>query len=109
MIIGLTIVAMGTSAPEAAVSITSSLAGQNEMCVANVVGSNIFNILFVLGLSVIISPIDISIFAFIDIVFMLMITLILYYFIRKSNSLDKKQGILFIIIYISYMTYTIIR
>ena len=45
MVIGLTIVAMGTSAPEAAVSITSSLAGQNDMSVANVVGSNLFNVL----------------------------------------------------------------
>ena len=53
MVIGLTIVAMGTSAPEAAVSITSSLAGQNDMSVANVVGSNIFNILVVLGVSAI--------------------------------------------------------
>ena len=49
MVIGLTVVAMGTSAPEAAVSITSSLAGQNDMSVANVVGSNFFNILVVLG------------------------------------------------------------
>ena len=46
MLIGLTIVAMGTSAPEAAVSITSSLAGSNDMSVANVVGSNFFNILY---------------------------------------------------------------
>ena len=51
MIIGLTIVAMGTSAPEAAVSIVSSLAGQNDISVANVVGSNFFNILLVLGIS----------------------------------------------------------
>lgn len=55
MIIGLTIVAMGTSAPEAAVSITSSLSGQNDMSVANVVGSNFFNILVVLGVSSLIS------------------------------------------------------
>ena len=55
MVIGLTVVAMGTSAPEAAVSITSSLAGQNDMSVANVVGSNFFNILVVLGVSSIIA------------------------------------------------------
>ncbi len=60
MIIGLTIVAMGTSAPEAAVSITSSLAGQNDMSVANVVGSNFFNILVVLGASSIIAKLPVQ-------------------------------------------------
>lgn len=59
MVIGLTIVAMGTSAPEAAVSITSSLAGQNDMSVANVVGSNFFNILVVLGVSSIITKLPV--------------------------------------------------
>ena len=57
MIIGLTIVAMGTSAPEAAVSISSSLIGQNDMSVANVVGSNMFNILIAIGVSTLIRKI----------------------------------------------------
>ena len=60
MIIGLTIVAMGTSAPEAAVSVTSSLAGQNDMSVANVVGSNFFNVLVVLGVSSIIAKLPVQ-------------------------------------------------
>ena len=60
MIIGLTIVAMGTSAPEAAVSIVSSLAGQNDISVANVVGSNFFNILLVLGISSILSTLPVK-------------------------------------------------
>ena len=60
MVIGLTVVAMGTSAPEAAVSITSSLAGQNDMSVANVVGSNFFNILVVLGVSSIIATLPVE-------------------------------------------------
>ena len=51
IIVGLTIVAFGTSAPEAAVSITSSLAGNNAMAVSNVIGSNLFNILMVIGVS----------------------------------------------------------
>ena len=60
MIIGLTIVAMGTSAPEVAVSIVSSLAGQNDISVANVVGSNFFNILLVLGISSILSTLPVK-------------------------------------------------
>ncbi|MGL5604785.1 MAG: sodium:calcium antiporter, partial [Plesiomonas sp.] len=60
LVIGLTVVAFGTSAPELAVSIRSALAGQSEMAIANVVGSNIFNVLFILGLAAIITPLAIS-------------------------------------------------
>src|SRR5699024_7514904 len=56
VIIGLTIVAMGTSAPEAAVSITAGLAGNNEIALSNIVGSNFFNLLMVIGISAIIKP-----------------------------------------------------
>ena len=56
LIIGLTIVAFGTSAPEAAVSVTSSLKGQNDMALGNVVGSNICNLLLVLGVSSLFNP-----------------------------------------------------
>ena len=56
MVIGLTVVAMGTSLPELSVSFTSALAGQSDMSIANAIGSNIFNILFVLGTSALITP-----------------------------------------------------
>lgn len=59
LIIGLTIVAFGTSAPEAAVSITASLTGQNEIAVGNVIGSNIFNLLFIVGLCAMIRPLSV--------------------------------------------------
>ncbi|MBU5334848.1 calcium/sodium antiporter [Intestinibacter bartlettii] len=60
LIIGLTIVAFGTSAPEAAVSVTAALKGQNDMAIANVVGSNIFNFLVVIGLTSMIKPIKVQ-------------------------------------------------
>ncbi|MEN2256821.1 MULTISPECIES: sodium:calcium antiporter [Paraclostridium] len=60
IIIGLTIVAFGTSAPEAAVSISAAMKGQNDIAIANVVGSNIFNILCVLGISAIIAPVKVQ-------------------------------------------------
>ncbi len=60
MIIGLTIVAFGTSAPEAAVSVTAALKGQNDMAIANVVGSNIFNFLVVIGITSMIKPIKVQ-------------------------------------------------
>ena len=60
LVVGLTVVALGTSAPELAVSVGSSLAGQTELALGNVVGSNIFNVLFTLGLTALIAPIAVS-------------------------------------------------
>ena len=60
MVVGLTVVAFGTSAPELAVSVKAAFAGQAELAIANVVGSNIFNVLFILGLSALIFPLVIS-------------------------------------------------
>ena len=60
LVIGLTIVAMGTSAPEVAVSVRSALAGQADIALGNVVGSNIFNVLFILGLSALITPLVVT-------------------------------------------------
>ena len=109
MIIGLTIVAMGTSLPECAVSVTASLNNNNALAVSNVIGSNIFNILLVLGLAATINPMGVTLVSLIDIIFMVLITLLLFMMIRKDNSLVKKQGIILVIIYTIYMIYTIIR
>ena len=108
-LVGLTIVAIGTSLPEFVTSVIAVRKGETEIAIGNVIGSNIFNILLVLGLASTISPINISMFALIDIVFMFAITILLYFFMKKSNSLVKYQGIIFIVVYLAYMTYTIIR
>lgn len=108
-LVGLTIVAVGTSLPEFVTSIVAIKKGETEIAIGNVIGSNIFNILLVLGLATTIKPISISMFALIDIIFMVIITILLYLFMKKDNCLIKKQGILFVIIYITYMSYTIIR
>ena len=108
-LVGLTIVAIGTSLPEFVTSIVAIKKGETEIAIGNVIGSNIFNILLVLGLATFISPITISTLALIDIIFMLCITILLYLFMKKDYSLVKKQGFILIAIYISYMAYTIIR
>lgn len=108
-LVGLTIVAVGTSLPEFVTSVVAIKKGETEIAIGNVIGSNIFNILLVLGLSATISPIVISTFALIDVVFMVAITVLLYLFMKKENSLVKLQGIIFLVIYIAYMAYTIIR
>ena len=108
-LVGLTIVAVGTSLPEFVTSVIAVRKGETEIAIGNVIGSNIFNILLVLGLATSISPIDISMFALIDVIFMTIITFILYFFIKKNNSLNKVQGFIFIVLYFAYMAYTIIR
>lgn len=108
-LVGLTIVAVGTSLPEFVTSIVAIKKGETEIAIGNVIGSNIFNILLVLGLATAIFPIAISTFALIDIIFMVAITILLYLFMKKDNCLVKKHGFIFIILYIAYMTYTIIR
>ena len=108
-LVGLTIVAVGTSLPEFVTSVVAIKKGETEIAIGNVIGSNIFNILLVLGLSATISPIVISTFALIDVVFMVAITVLLYLFMKKENSIVKSQGIIFLLIYIAYMAYTIIR
>ena len=108
-LVGLTIVAVGTSLPEFVTSIVAIKKGETEIAIGNVIGSNLFNILLVLGLAAVINPISMSMLAFIDIVFMVLITLLLYMFMKKRNSLVKKQGIVLVVLYMAYMTYTIIR
>ena len=99
-LVGLTIVAIGTSLPEFVTSIVAIKKGETEIAIGNVIGSNIFNILLVLGLATFISPITISTLALIDIIFMLCITILLYLFMKKDYSLLKKHGIILVGIYI---------
>ena len=109
LIIGLTIVALGTSAPEAAVSITASIKGANEIAIGNVVGSNIFNIFFILGLSSTISPITYGFETFIDIIVMTSASIIVYLLLLKNKRIGNKKGIILLAMYISYMVYILIR
>lgn len=108
-LIGLTIVAIGTSLPEFVTSIIAVLKGENEIAIGNVIGSNIFNILLILGVSSVISPIVVSFISVIDVVFMIGITILLYVFVVKNKVLNRYQGIAFIFLYIGYIFYTIIR
>ena len=108
-LVGLTIVAVGTSLPEFVTSIVAIKKGETEIAICNVIWSNLFNIILVLVLEAVINQISMSMLAFIDIIFMVLITLLLYMFMKKRNSLVKSQGIILVALYIAYMAYTIIR
>lgn len=105
IIIGLTIVAMGTSAPEAAVSISSALKGNADIAIGNVVGSNILNILIILGISAIITPLLIAKSTKkIDIPVMIGATVLLL-LLGADGSIGIFDGIIFLTAFISYMIY----
>ncbi|MEG0843417.1 MAG: calcium/sodium antiporter [Romboutsia sp.] len=108
-LVGLTIVAIGTSLPELVTSIVAIKKGENDIAIGNVIGSNLFNILLVLGLATTINPITISGLAFTDLIFMNVITIMLYLFMKKDYSLVKKHGYILMSSYVLYMAYTIVR
>lgn len=108
-LIGLTVVALGTSLPEFMTSVIATKKGETEIAIGNVIGSNIFNILLVLGISSVISPMTITTNAVIDILFMISITILLFFNMKTKNFITKKHGMMYIILYILYIIYTILR
>lgn len=105
LIIGLTIVAMGTSAPEAAVSITAALKGSADITVGNIVGSNILNILIILGISSVITSLAVSkSTVFVEIPFMILITLLLL-LQGLSGDVGFFDGIILLIAFSAYLVY----
>ncbi len=106
LVIGLTIVAMGTSAPEAAVSITAALKGTADITVGNVVGSNILNTLIILGLASAITPIAVAKTTVrFEIPFMLLITLLLPLLGSMGGSINRLEGVILWVLFISYLLY----
>ncbi|MDO5852346.1 MAG: calcium/sodium antiporter [Methanobacteriaceae archaeon] len=108
-LVGLTIVAIGTSLPELVTSITAAMDNNVDMAVGNAIGSNIFNILFILGVSDIIAPIKTSSTMIFDIVLMIVITIISYILGKDKLDYNKKDGIILICIFTIYMIFIIIR
>lgn len=108
-LVGLTIVSIGTSLPELVTSLVAAKKGNVDIAVGNVVGSNIFNILFILGLSTTITPIPVEFALMFDLVVMLIATLLCFFVAKRNGKLGKKEGIIFLLLFISYLTYIIIR
>ena len=107
-LVGLTIVAMGTSLPEFITSVIATRKGEIDIAVGNVVGSNIFNILFVLGIAGIINPMTVSLVAIYDIAILVIVS-VLVLFVTRKKEINKYNGLMLIAIYVCYLSYTIIR
>lgn len=105
LVIGLTIVAMGTSAPEAAVSITAAVEGSAEITIGNIIGSNILNILIILGISSVIVPLAVAKTTIrYEIPFMILITAVLL-LLGLDGVVSLVDGIILIALFIAYLTY----
>ena len=107
--VGLTIVAVGTSLPELVTSIVATRKGESGLALGNAVGSNIFNILFILGMSSTISPIALDSVAIYDAIVLLGVALLTYLFAKTKEEVSSKEGWIMILSYVAYTAYLLIR
>ena len=108
-LVGLTIVSIGTSLPELVTSIVAARKNEVDMALGNAIGSNIFNILMVLGIASAISPISFLTENIIDIAVLLVFSLIVWLMVWTKNTIKRSEGILMIALYLAYAVYIVIR
>lgn len=109
--VGLSIAAIGTSLPELATSVAGARKGHPDMAVGNIVGSNVFNFLWVIGLSAAINPISYAFLLNFDIFYLLIVTVILLFLIYmgKENVLNRKEGGFLLLLYVVYLIFLVYR
>ena len=108
-LIGLTIVALGTSLPELVTSVVASRKGENGLALGNVIGSNIFNILLVLGASAAIHPLLVNPFSIYDTAFLIIASGITWLLCRSKNRISRMEGGFMLAMYLVYLIYVIVR
>lgn len=102
-IIGLTIVAMGTSLPELATSVVSASKGNSGIAIGNVLGSNVFNILFILGVTGVICPLDIQGITTLDLSVMVIAMILLWLFSYTKLRIERWEGVVLVLVFAAYM------
>lgn len=108
-LVGLSVVALGTSLPELVTSVVAAKKGENEIALGNVVGSNVFNTLFIVGLSGIVTPLGLNGDVLIDMIILIVITSIMILFSITKGKITKIEGWILLGIYVVYIFYIIIR
>ena len=108
-LIGLTIVAMGTSLPELVTSVVATRKNQLDIAVGNVIGSNIFNVLWIIGISSCISPMVVTMENVIDLIILAVVSIISYLFVIRDHTINRWEGATMILMYAGFVTYTCIR
>ena len=104
-LIGLTIVSIGTGTPELATALMAAYRKSSDLAIGNAVGSNLFNIMFVLGLAALVAPLDAKGINSSDLYVMLAVTILLLPTVKTGLVLDRKEGFLFLAIYTGYLYY----
>lgn len=108
-LVGLTIVAVGTSLPELVTSMVAARKGESDIAMGNVIGSNLFNILAILSISSVISPLTFTNESIADCIFLIFVSLLVYFFCRTKKQVNRKEGIICLVLYLLYMAYIIAR
>ena len=109
VVIGLTIFALGTRLPELVTSIVAARKNEVDMALGNVIGSNIFNILLILGVAAAISPVTFIMENIIDIIILIIMSTVVWIFAWTSKKINRKEGIIMLLVYVVYMVYICIR
>lgn len=107
--VGLTIVALGTSLPELVTSVIAAGKGESDLALGNVVGSNIFNILLVLGASSALRAVPVNLFSIYDILFLIIASLVVYFFAWRKKDINRPEGLIMIPIYIVFFLLIMFR
>lgn len=107
--VGLTIIAIGTSLPELMTSVVAARKGESDIALGNVIGSNIFNIFFILGISAVITPVSVSAVVAFDALLLAVISVIAFCFALTDRRFSKGEGAVLILFYVAYMAFVIIR
>ncbi|MDD3339946.1 MAG: calcium/sodium antiporter [Lachnospiraceae bacterium] len=107
--VGLTIVALGTSLPELVTSVIAAGKGESDLALGNVVGSNIFNILLVLGASSALSAVPVNLFSIYDILFLIIASLVVYLFAWRKKNISRPEGLIMIPIYVAFFLFIAFR
>ena len=109
LLVGLTIVAVGTSLPELVTSMVAAKKGENDIAIGNAIGSSIFNIILILGFCSIVMPAKVEMSSLVDCLVMLVSAVMVFVFSYKSMKVRKWQGILMMAIYALYVVYIVLR
>ncbi len=108
-LIGLTIVAIGTSLPELVTSVVAARKGETDLAIGNVIGSNIFNIMFILGISSMINPIAVNVASVYDMTALLCISMLAFVFSLTSTKIVRMEGLVMVAVYAANVVFAIIR
>ena len=103
VVIGLTIIAIGTSMPELVTSMVAAIKGQSDIAIGNVVGSNLFNLLGILGITALVHPVSAAGFSILDFSVMLLLAILLLPLAHRGYRIGRRDGLLLLLAYLAYM------